>query len=80
MTDLDQAIATQIRKTHRHALLVVNKVDVAGDTIVHELQKLGIGTPIPIAAEGGLGIGDLLDAILMVTPSYSAPPMPSAVI
>lgn len=78
VTDLDQAIATQIRKTHGHALLVVNKVDVAGDTIVHEFHKLGIGTPIPIAAEGGLGIGDLLDAILAEIPVEAAPDEPAA--
>ncbi len=78
VTDLDQAIATQIRKTHGHSLLVVNKVDVSGDTIVHEFHRLGLGTPIPIAAEGGLGIGDLLDAILAAIPPEAEPEEPAA--
>jgi GTP-binding protein len=68
VTDLDQAIATQIRRTHEKALLVVNKVDVPGDTIVHEFHRLGLGDPIAVAAEGGLGIGDLLDEVLKLLP------------
>lgn len=67
-TDLDQAIATQLRRMNSRALLVVNKVDVPNDTIVHEFHRLGLGDPIPIAAEGGLGIGDLLDAVLKALP------------
>ncbi len=69
VTDLDQAIATQIRRTHEKALLVVNKVDVANDPIVHDFHGLGLGEPIAVAAEGGLGIGDLLDAVLALLPA-----------
>ncbi|MFM7232607.1 MAG: ribosome biogenesis GTPase Der [bacterium] len=68
VTDLDQAIATQLRRTHGKALLVVNKMDKPEDTIVHEFHRLGLGDPIPVAAEGGLGIGDLLDAVLALLP------------
>jgi GTP-binding protein len=69
VTDLDQAIATQLRRTERKAVLVVNKVDVAGDAIVHDFHRLGLGEPHPVAAEGGLGIGDLLDAVLAILPA-----------
>jgi GTP-binding protein len=68
VTDLDQAIATQLRRTGRKALLVVNKVDVPGDAIVHDFHRLGLGEPHAVAAEGGLGIGDLLDAVLAILP------------
>ncbi len=68
VTDLDQAIANQLRKTHGKALLVVNKVDKPGDSIVHEFHRLGLGEPLAVAAEGGLGIGDLLDAVLALLP------------
>ena len=68
VTDLDQAIATQLRRTHSRALLVVNKVDVPGDAIVHDFHRLGLGEPLAVAAEGGLGIGDLLDAVLALLP------------
>ena len=69
VTDLDQAIATQLRRTERKALLVVNKVDVAGDAIVHDFHRLGLGEPHAVAAEGGLGIGDLLDQVLAILPA-----------
>src|SRR5262245_27212391 len=68
VTDLDQAIASQLRKTHGKALLVVNKVDVPNDTIVHDFHRLGLGPPFAVAAEGGLGIGDLLDQVLTLLP------------
>jgi len=69
VTDLDQAIATQLRRTGRKSLLVVNKVDVPGDAIVHDFHRLGLGEPHAVAAEGGLGIGDLLDAVLAILPA-----------
>jgi GTP-binding protein len=57
VTDLDQAIATQLRKTHGRALLVVNKVDKGNDPIVHEFHRLGLGTPLAVAAEGDSASG-----------------------
>jgi GTP-binding protein len=82
VTDLDQAIATQLRRTHEKALLVVNKVDVPGDAIVHEFHRLGLGEPIAVAAEGGLGIGDLLDEVLKLLPpeAEQEPPAPRVAI
>jgi GTP-binding protein len=71
VTDLDQAIATQLRRTHGKAVLVVNKVDKAGDAIVHDFHGLGLGEPHPVAAEGGLGIGDLLDTVLALLPEQA---------
>src|SRR5262249_61001067 len=68
VTDPDQAIANQLRKTHGKALLVVNKVDVPNDAIVHDFHRLGLGAPQAVAAEGGLGIGDLLDSVLALLP------------
>jgi GTP-binding protein len=68
VTDLDQAIATQLRRTHERTLLVVNKVDTPNDPIVHDFHGLGLGEPLAVAAEGGLGIGDLLDAVLALLP------------
>jgi GTP-binding protein len=77
VTDLDQAIANQLRRTHEKALLVVNKVDVAGDAIVHDFHRLGLGEPHAVAAEGGLGIGDLLDAVLALLPEQAEPEAPA---
>ena len=68
VTDLDQAIANQLRRTGVPTLVVVNKVDKPADTIVHEFHRLGLGEPLAVAAEGGTGIGDMLDATLALLP------------
>jgi len=78
VTDLDHAIATQLRRTERKALLVVNKVDVPGDAIVHDFHRLGLGEPHAVAAEGGLGIGDLLDAVLAILPAETEREAPAS--
>jgi GTP-binding protein len=72
VTDLDQAIANQLRRQSARAIVVVNKVDQAGDPIVHDFHSLGLGTPMPVAAEGGLGIGDVLDAVIERLPPEDA--------
>jgi GTP-binding protein len=77
VTDLDQAIASQLRKTHGRSLLVVNKVDVPGDTAVHEFHRLGLGEPVAVAAEGGLGVGDLLDRVLAELPTETGREAPA---
>jgi len=69
VTDLDQAIATQLRRQGASAIVVVNKVDQSGDTIIHDFHGLGLGEPMPVAAEGGLGVGDMLDAVLKYLPA-----------
>jgi len=73
VTDLDAAIAQNLRRTGRPCLLVVNKVDKPADTIVHEFHRLGLGTPHAISAENGTGIGDLLDAVLAHLPPEGPP-------
>jgi GTP-binding protein len=68
VTDLDSAIAHNLRPRAAKSLLVVNKVDKPGDPITHEFHRLGLGEPIPISSESGYGIGDLLDSILALLP------------
>jgi GTP-binding protein len=63
-TDLDRAIARNLKRASRSSLLVVNKVDRPDDPVVHEFHRLGLGDPMPISAENGTGIGELLDAIV----------------
>src|SRR5690242_8680630 len=60
VTDLDAAIAQALRRHGRRTLLVVNKVDKAGDPVVHDFHGLGLGEPHPISSESGTGTGDLL--------------------
>ncbi len=68
VTDLDSAIARNLRRRDTPCLLVVNKVDRPGDPVTHEFHRLGLGEPQPISSEVGLGIGDLLDRLIAVLP------------
>jgi GTP-binding protein len=67
-TDLDTAIGRGLRRHRAPVILVVNKVDKPGDPAAHEFHRLGLGEPVSIAAEGGTGIGDLLDRVLAALP------------
>jgi GTP-binding protein len=67
-TDLDAAIGRGLRRHRAPSILVVNKVDRPDDPVSHEFHSLGLGDPAAIAAEGGTGIGDLLDRVLALLP------------
>jgi GTP-binding protein len=54
-------------------LLVANKVDAPSVLpLVHELHALGLGEPMPISAEHGEGIDDLLEAVDAMLPGGDA--------
>jgi len=72
VTDLDLAIARELRRREARSLLVVNKVDKPGDVGTHDFHRLGLGEPQPISAENGIGVGDLLDHILALLPARAA--------
>ncbi|HYM80789.1 MAG TPA: ribosome biogenesis GTPase Der [Candidatus Limnocylindria bacterium] len=74
LTDLDAAIARSLRRRDVPCLLVVNKVDKTGAPLAQEFYRLGLGDPIPISSEGGLGIGDLLDTLLERLPPHEPEP------
>ena len=68
VTDLDQAIARDLRRRRAKSLLVVNKVDKPGDPATHAFHSLGLGEPQPVSSENGYGIGDLLDQVVSLLP------------
>lgn len=67
----DKDIATFIRKTRKPVILVVNKVDdffnMPDD--IYEFYNLGLGDYYCISSAHGLGIGEVLDAILENLPA-----------
>ncbi|NOT34112.1 MAG: ribosome biogenesis GTPase Der [Candidatus Eisenbacteria bacterium] len=73
VTDLDNAIGQSLRRRGSRCLLIVNKVDKHGNPVEHEFHRLGLGEPIAISSEGGLGIGDLLDRVVELLPPDSGP-------
>ena len=65
VTPADKDIANLLRLVNKKVLLVCNKIDNKGimDNLF-EFYELGMGNPIPVSAEQGLGIGDLLDEVV----------------
>lgn len=65
----DREVADALRRTDKPVLLVVNKVDDGRlMSTVAEFYALGLGEPIPVSAEHGRGIGDLLDRAMARLP------------
>jgi GTP-binding protein len=63
-TSVEHDLATMLRRRGQPVLLVANKVDVpAQEAGAAALGELGMGEPIAVSAEHGLGIDELLDAI-----------------
>jgi GTP-binding protein len=63
----DAAVAKQLRRDGKRALVAVNKVEGAEDG-VSEFSRLGFEPVLAISAEHGQGVGDLLDAALACLP------------
>ena len=72
VTASDMDIATLIRKTKKPVILVVNKVDHVGEppADIYEFYNLGLGDFYSISSAHGLGIGEVLDAILEQLPIF----------
>ena len=69
VTSVDQDIALQLRKSGKHVILVVNKVESTDVGLeISLVYRLGFGEPFLISAEHGQGLGDLLDAVLIGVP------------
>ncbi|WKY45872.1 ribosome biogenesis GTPase Der [Eubacteriaceae bacterium ES2] len=65
MTASDYEVANMLRKHDKDVLLAVNKLDhINMEAGLYEFYNLGIGEPMAISAEQGLGLGDFLDEIV----------------
>ena len=72
-TEADAAVARELRRSPAKVVLAVNKLDnPADDTERHSFHSLGEGDPHAVSAVHGLGIGDLLDAIVAQIPEMGA--------
>jgi GTP-binding protein len=64
ITSADEDVAEMLRRSKKPVVLAVNKVDnLKLEDTVYDFYALGIGTPITISAEQGLGLGDMLDEV-----------------
>lgn len=69
ITAADEEVAKILYKSNKPVVLAVNKVDnpEMRDQI-YEFYALGFGEPYPISGTHGLGLGDLLDAVVKLFP------------
>ncbi|GEL14413.1 ribosome biogenesis GTPase Der [Pediococcus cellicola] len=69
ITDADEKVARILYKAKKPVILAVNKVDNAElRQEIYDFYSLGFGDPYPISGSHGLGLGDLLDAIVKEFP------------
>jgi GTPase len=69
----DEMFADIVRSAGRKVILAANKCEGrAAEPGLYEAYALGLGEPLPISAEHGLGIGDLADAIEQACKQASA--------
>jgi GTP-binding protein len=68
----DQAIAARLRKGGKPVFVAVNKTEGKGEG-TPEFSRLGFDHLVPISAEHGHGIGDLLDEVLAGLPQVEIP-------
>lgn len=61
----DHMLANHLRKTGKKAYLVANKIDGKNpDMVLGDFYELGMGEPLPIAAEHNRGVSALIDYVL----------------
>jgi GTP-binding protein len=64
VTALDSEIARILRRSNRPVIVAANKVDAAGqEPALADLYRLGFGDPVPVSAEHGRGVAELLEVI-----------------
>jgi GTPase len=73
----DLAIAAQLRRAGKRVLVAVNKLE-GGEDGLAEFAPLGFDTMLPLSAEHGIGVGDLLDAVVEALPRVEEADEPPA--
>lgn len=70
LTPADEEIARYLRQYNKPIIVAANKVDTRKhETRALEFQRLGFENMVPISAEHGDGVGDLLELLLELLPS-----------
>jgi GTP-binding protein len=68
----DSTIAASLRRKGKRVLVAVNKAEGKDDGL-SEFARLGFDRMLPVSAEHGQGVGDLLDAALAELPRVAPP-------
>ena len=73
VTPQDRIIATQLRKTGRPLLLLVNKAEgMQSARVTADFHELGLGTPIPISSAHGDNVAEMIEVALDELPAAEA--------
>ncbi len=66
---MDREIARLLRRTGKQVITAVNKIEgIIGETSFYNYTRLGMEPLFPISALHGTGIGELLDALVLLLP------------
>jgi GTP-binding protein len=80
ITAIDLEVAGLLRASGRPILAVANKIDAASlEGLEFDLYRLGLGDVIPLSAEQGRGIDDVVDQVLQALPVQAVPEQPKGV-
>ncbi|HWQ58504.1 MAG TPA: ribosome biogenesis GTPase Der [Clostridia bacterium] len=78
LTASDLEVSDLLRRSKKPIVLGVNKIDHPKYADAeYEFYELGIGKPVIISAEQGLGLGDLLDEVVRYFPKVEAEENPN---
>ncbi|GGB33561.1 ribosome biogenesis GTPase Der [Virgibacillus dakarensis] len=73
ITAADEEVAKLLFKSNKPVVLAVNKIDNPEmREKIYEFYSLGFGEPYPISGTHGLGLGDLLDAVVDLFPEQES--------
>lgn len=76
LTSADVEVANYLRKSSKPVILAANKIDTgshAHQALTSDFFKLGLGEVLPISAEHGLGISDMIEILLARLPPAPEP-------
>ncbi|KLI76443.1 MULTISPECIES: ribosome biogenesis GTPase Der [Lacticaseibacillus] len=69
VTDADERVAQILYRAKKPVVLAVNKVDnPERRQDIYDFYSLGFGEPFPLSGTHGIGLGDVLDAVLAAFP------------
>jgi GTP-binding protein len=75
LTPLDEEIAAVLRKSPRPVLVAVNKIDgAAQESLLADHYRLGFPRILPVSAEHGRGVAELLEAARDLAPAALVEP------
>ena len=73
VTDADERVAQILYRANKPVVLAVNKVDnPKRRQDIYDFYSLGFGEPLPLSGTHGIGLGDVLDAVLAAFPNEAS--------